>query len=94
MLREGLLTKAGDSYSFGVLLWEMWCGKRAFAGQFPTAVVIKVIQGGHKLSTPEDCPEEVSRLISSCMHEDHTLRPSFDEIKVTLERLQTEFGAK
>ena len=92
MLREGLLTKAGDSYSFGVLLWEMWCGKRAFAGQLQVAVIFKVSQG-YQLSTPEDCPEELSQLILSCMHKDNTLRPSFDEIKTTLERLQKELGS-
>lgn len=85
---EGLLTKAADSYAFGVLLWEMWSGKRAWAGTFVASVIFKVTQKGESLSVPEDCPEALGNLMAACIEKEHTLRPTFNEIVKSLEQME------
>ena len=53
---EGLISKASDAYSFGVLLWEMYTGLEPWANMRPTAV-IRAVTDGQQLEFPRGAPE-------------------------------------
>ena len=80
MLNSGHMTKAADVYSFGVLLWEMFCGERAWAGCMPVQIIFSVGTLGHFLEFPEEAPTELKKLAAACMSPIPTDRPTFDEI--------------
>ena len=53
--------QAADLYSFGVLLWEMICGARAWESLLPPQVMIAVSCQGQRLEFPHKCPAELAR---------------------------------
>ncbi len=79
------MTPATDAYSFGVLLWEMWNGKRAWRHLPPLGVVHAVALQRRRLEVPKSAPPAVADLMQRCMAEDPGMRPSFNEILPTLE---------
>jgi hypothetical protein len=56
VLADGLLTKAADVFSFGVLLWEMYTGLRAWRGRPAAQIIHLVTSGKGRLSLPEEAP--------------------------------------
>lgn len=43
LLTKGKLSKAADVYAFGILVWEMVTGERAWAGMSHTQVLSAVV---------------------------------------------------
>ncbi|MBL8213821.1 MAG: protein kinase [Bryobacterales bacterium] len=82
-----------DIFSFGALLYEMACGRRAFAGESPAATLGAVI---HKEPRPlgelaPELPMELRRLIERCLRKDRTRRlQSMADVKVALLDLKEE----
>lgn len=88
LLMDGTLTKSADAYAFGVLLWEMWNGRRAWAGAALGNVIFQVTCLNKKLEMPESCPEPLREITRACMETEHTDRPAFAEIVERLELIQ------
>ncbi|GAB4820761.1 hypothetical protein N2152v2_007807 [Parachlorella kessleri] len=82
LLMEGKLTAAVDVYSLGVLLWEMWQGKRAWERVMPVHVISAVLTKG--LAAPESAPPDLKALIDRCLARNPADRPSIKEVLADL----------
>ncbi|KIZ03647.1 Mitogen-activated protein kinase kinase kinase [Monoraphidium neglectum] len=87
VLEHGIVSKAADVYSFGVLLWQMCVGSRPWAGMSHAAVVRAVVQERRSLELGSETPEGVALLAGACMARDPNERPSFREVLEVLEPL-------
>jgi GAF domain-containing protein len=83
----GLLTKKADTYAFGVLLIEMWQGKRAFAGMNPATIFFRLTHNTANLTLPDDCPDELKTLVAACLDADPNKRPEMHDVLAQLQTL-------
>lgn len=86
LMSDGHTSKASDIFSLGVILWEVWTGKRAW-GDARAVQIIFAICRGDRLPVPEDMPAELSRVMTQCWTLDPNERPSIEEIIQVLEAL-------
>jgi serine/threonine protein kinase len=89
---DGVLSKATDVWSFGVLLWEMYCGVRAYCGRNPSNIARLVAGGKHRLQLPGDAPHGMQALADTCMSCSPEDRPSFGEIVLAVEDMVRELA--
>ncbi|ERE70789.1 ALK tyrosine kinase receptor [Cricetulus griseus] len=84
-LLEGIFTSKTDSWSFGVLLWEIFSlGYMPYPGH-TNQEVLDFIVTGNRMDPPRNCPVPVYRIMTQCWQHQPELRPDFASI---LERLQ------
>ncbi|PSC70418.1 Serine threonine-kinase CTR1 [Micractinium conductrix] len=80
LLSNGTLTKSTDVYSFGIIVCEMWHGRRAWLGDNPVRVLAQASSGILPFVFPGDMPAPLASLLKRCLHEDPSQRPSFAAI--------------
>ncbi|XP_063106324.1 leukocyte tyrosine kinase receptor isoform X2 [Cavia porcellus] len=79
-LLEGIFTSKTDSWSFGVLLWEIFSlGYMPYPGRTNLEVLDFVIAGS-RMDAPQGCPEPVYRIMTQCWQHRPELRPTFASI--------------
>lgn len=93
LLTEGKLSKAADVYAFGVLIWEMTTGVRAWAGMSHTQILAAVAMEGKQLCFLPDCNPSLVELARRCMARNPESRPTFPQIQDRLEQLDRELQA-
>ncbi|KXZ56709.1 hypothetical protein GPECTOR_1g639 [Gonium pectorale] len=87
---DGALTDKCDTWSLGVVLWEMVTRKRPWPGLTMPQYYREVVVRKSRLEVPMDdnvCPMALRRLISSCWADDPEERPSCAHIVGELSRL-------
>ncbi|XP_071448591.1 muscle, skeletal receptor tyrosine protein kinase-like [Hetaerina americana] len=73
----GRFTLESDTWSYGVVLWEIYSlGKQPYYGH-SNEEVVKLILQGIMLIPPEDCPPLVCNLMRNCWKTEPKDRPSF-----------------
>ncbi|WIA42087.1 hypothetical protein OEZ86_009363 [Tetradesmus obliquus] len=77
-------TPAADVYSWGVLLWEMLTGSRAYAGMAAPAVVCQVAVLKRGLAIPKNLPAALDDLLRRALSPEPQDRPSFAEVVTVL----------
>jgi len=66
-------------YAFGVIIWEIYVGRRAWEGLQPAAV-LKKVASHEMLVFPIQTPHRLKLLGEKCIMADPAQRPTFVEI--------------
>ncbi|GFR41123.1 hypothetical protein Agub_g1768, partial [Astrephomene gubernaculifera] len=77
---EGHLTMGSDTFSFGVLLWEMYTGQQPYAGLQAAQIVMGVQAGQLTLEWPPDSDPRIVDLVEGCIQRNPAARPSFNQL--------------
>ena len=80
-------------YSFGVLLWELYTGERAWAGLTQAQIIFSMACRGATLRMPEDAPPAYAALVMACIDPDSEQRPSFEEVLRRIDKALAELPA-
>ncbi|XP_006033571.1 tyrosine-protein kinase Fes/Fps-like [Alligator sinensis] len=89
-LSEGRYSTESDTWSYGVLLWEIFSlGAAPYPG-LSSKQVLSQTQRGLRLRTPARCPAELCDLMLRCWEAQPSLRPSFGTIHRELMQLQQD----
>ncbi|KAK9802666.1 hypothetical protein WJX73_002782 [Symbiochloris irregularis] len=92
LLMEGKLSRATDTFAFGVLLWSLCTGQRPWQGLQSTQVMIKVAIMKQQLQCPEGTPPDIKALVDQCLEREHKSRPAFDVILQQLSVISSRLG--
>ena len=81
-----------DSYSYGVILWEMATGQIPFRDKTQAEIIDHVVTHGWRLKIPSTVPECLRKLILKCWSANPNDRPEFDEIVEMFESGKVKFA--
>jgi serine/threonine protein kinase len=99
-------SKAGDVYSFGIIMWELLMMQKPWSGT-PHALIQHLVQTGSRPSLPStlsDLPgsrpheflpavEDYIRLMERCWDERVEVRPHFEQVVEELEGIEKKAAA-
>ncbi|XP_034038278.1 protein kinase Npk isoform X1 [Thalassophryne amazonica] len=79
-----------DTYSYGVVLWEMLTREVPFKGFEGLQVAWLVVEKQERLTIPTSCPASFAELLRKCWQADPKERPQFKQVLVTLETMAND----
>ncbi|XP_036401652.1 mitogen-activated protein kinase kinase kinase 20 isoform X2 [Megalops cyprinoides] len=79
-----------DTYSYGVVLWEMLTREIPFKGLEGLQVAWLVVEKGERLTIPSSCPASFAELMRKCWLTEPKERPMFKQILMTLESMSND----
>ncbi|XP_036598390.1 mitogen-activated protein kinase kinase kinase 20 isoform X1 [Trichosurus vulpecula] len=79
-----------DTYSYGVVLWEMLTREVPFKGLEGLQVAWLVVEKNERLTIPSSCPRSFAELLHQCWEADSKKRPSFKQIISILESMSND----
>ncbi|KAL0031996.1 hypothetical protein WJX79_011099 [Trebouxia sp. C0005] len=83
---SGLTSKEGDAYAFGVMLYELYCSKPAWANLSTGEIISAKLRShaGASLQLEPDAPPALQDLIDCCLSSNPVMRPTLDDIQERL----------
>ncbi|KAG2449181.1 hypothetical protein HYH02_005928 [Chlamydomonas schloesseri] len=93
LLLCGHVSKAVDVYAYGVLLFELFTGERAWEGMPRALLPARVALEGWRPVFPPHTPRGFRELAERCWHPDPAKRPQFEDILATLRALREAWAA-
>ena len=78
-------SKLSDVYGFGIILWELATREEVYQGLESTQIIARVANDNLRPRPPPHCPWK--DLMVKCWTENPKDRPSFEEIRIELNRL-------
>ncbi|XP_058527543.1 proto-oncogene tyrosine-protein kinase receptor Ret [Ochotona princeps] len=89
-LFDHIYTTQSDVWSFGVLLWEIvTLGGNPYPG-IPPERLFNLLRTGHRMERPDNCSEEMYRLMLQCWKQEPDKRPVFGDISKDLEKMMVK----
>ncbi|KAM4608838.1 mitogen-activated protein kinase kinase kinase 20 isoform 2-T3 [Polymixia lowei] len=79
-----------DTYSYGVVLWEMLTREIPFKGLEGLQVAWLVVEKNERLTIPSSCPASFAELMRKCWGTEPKERPMFKHILSTLESMSND----
>ncbi|XP_041804891.1 mitogen-activated protein kinase kinase kinase 20-like [Chelmon rostratus] len=79
-----------DTYSYGVVLWEMLTREVPFKGFEGLQVAWLVVEKQERLTIPTSCPASFAELMRKCWQADPKERPQFKQVLATLETMAND----
>ncbi|XP_072029209.1 mitogen-activated protein kinase kinase kinase 20-like isoform X2 [Amphiura filiformis] len=81
------VSDATDTFSFGVVLWELLTREVPFKGLEGIQVAWVVVEKDERLTIPSTCPQAFADLIKPCWETDPKKRPTFQQILLKLDAM-------
>ncbi len=80
-------SEASDIYSLGILIWEIYVGRKPYQGIGKQGIeLLKAVASGFREKIPDEMPDAIQKLVASCWAQDPNERPTITNI---VEILQT-----
>ncbi|XP_029315439.1 mitogen-activated protein kinase kinase kinase 20 isoform X1 [Cottoperca gobio] len=79
-----------DTFSYGVVLWEMLTREIPFKGLEGLQVAWLVVEKNERLTIPSGCPASFAELMRNCWATEPKKRPMFKQILSTLESMSND----
>ncbi|KAG2498087.1 hypothetical protein HYH03_003845 [Edaphochlamys debaryana] len=92
VILEGRISKAADVYSFGIVMWELYCGGDPFAGVNRAHLAYVITKEGRRPTFPDSAPWPFASLAARCWDADPAARPSFTQVLSELQHQREELG--
>ncbi|KAM7255860.1 hypothetical protein ACFE04_011601 [Oxalis oulophora] len=73
-------TWMSNSYSYGMVIWEMVTGESAYCAFSPVQAAVGIAACGLRPEIPKDCPPILKSLMNKCWNNIPSKRPQFSEI--------------
>ncbi|KAG2443735.1 hypothetical protein HXX76_002081 [Chlamydomonas incerta] len=94
VMLEGRISKAADVYSFGILLWELFCAGDPFQGVPRAHLGHAITKEARRPKFPPFAPADFVRLATRCWDPDASQRPTFGEVLSELVRMREELAGE
>ncbi|HTK95676.1 MAG TPA: serine/threonine-protein kinase, partial [Terriglobales bacterium] len=91
----GEIDARADIFSFGVVLYEMATGKMPFDAPSAQAMLAKILNQDPTpaITLNPELPPELDQLISQCLKKDRSFRPTAQEVRDRLKKIQASLSA-
>lgn len=84
-------TETVDVYSYGIVLWELFCFEKPYQDQDCVELPYLVAKKNLRPELLKHCPGKLNDLMKECWHPDMNQRPSMSEIVQRLNGFMVEF---
>ncbi|XP_058807939.1 tyrosine-protein kinase receptor torso-like [Phymastichus coffea] len=86
-LTHQVYTSQSDVWSFGILLYEIvTLGGNPYPA-LEAGEILHLLKSGYRMERPSNCGSQLYELMRLCWHENPMKRPSFNELKLHLDKL-------
>jgi len=87
LLQHNKSSAASDVYAYGILLYELFTGLRAWKNKAPGAIMTEVVGTGKRPVFPPYVTPKVVELACSCWAQEADRRPTFKDVLVSVDQL-------
>eukprot|EP00057_Strongylocentrotus_purpuratus_P017484 XP_011671958.1 PREDICTED: fibroblast growth factor receptor-like [Strongylocentrotus purpuratus] len=77
---EGKCTIQSDIWSYGIILFEIFTNGEMPYKDMDQRQIIPRVRNGYRMEKPENCPDDVYKMMSLCWHEKPNSRPAFKNL--------------